>query len=239
MLSADVFSRRPRLWGAMAGLSGRAAAGKHRRSSRQGATADARMEPPPSFADLLACFRSCFTAPTFQTFIALAAGFIAQPGSRTVTGMLVGARWPYLLQPAGLLIRPVRPAHRRHRRPPRPRALVSDQARPLGRRHAGGTPPGAYSPGNTCQLIPPSLPQRKSSQSSMPGPQQQHNRESEIGFPAVQCLAGPLRRKSTQRSCRQGLPDSKNRRAGWKPRTSAPLPFRRRPADGNHNRSTE
>ncbi len=47
---------------------------------------------PRSLADLLACFRPCFTAPTFQTFAALVGGFLAQPGLRTVTGMLTGAR---------------------------------------------------------------------------------------------------------------------------------------------------
>ncbi len=45
-----------------------------------------------SLADLLMVFRPCFTAPTFRTFKALVAGFLAQPGLRTVTGMLVGAR---------------------------------------------------------------------------------------------------------------------------------------------------
>jgi hypothetical protein len=47
---------------------------------------------PCSLADLLAGFRPCFTAPTFRTFTALASGFVAQPGTRTITGMLVGAR---------------------------------------------------------------------------------------------------------------------------------------------------
>ena len=47
---------------------------------------------PRSLADLLACFQGCFTAPTFRTFTALVAGFVAQPGLRTVTGMLAGAR---------------------------------------------------------------------------------------------------------------------------------------------------
>ena len=37
-------------------------------------------------------FGPCFTAPTFRTFGALVAGFLAQPGQRTVTAMLVGAR---------------------------------------------------------------------------------------------------------------------------------------------------
>ena len=47
---------------------------------------------PGSLADLLIVFRPCFTAPTFATFRAMVAGFMAQPGLRTVTGMLVGAR---------------------------------------------------------------------------------------------------------------------------------------------------
>jgi DDE superfamily endonuclease len=47
---------------------------------------------PRSLADLLAAFGPCFTAPTMRTFQALVAGFLAQPGLRTVTGMLVGAR---------------------------------------------------------------------------------------------------------------------------------------------------
>ena len=47
---------------------------------------------PPSFAALLATFRSCFTAPSFRSFTALAAGLLGQPGCCTVTGMLAGAR---------------------------------------------------------------------------------------------------------------------------------------------------
>lgn len=47
---------------------------------------------PRSLADLLTVFRPCFTAPTFATFCAMVGGFLAQPGRRTVTGMLVGAR---------------------------------------------------------------------------------------------------------------------------------------------------
>jgi DDE superfamily endonuclease len=46
---------------------------------------------PQSLATLLAAFTPCFTAPTMRTFQALVAGFLAQPGPRTVTGMLVGA----------------------------------------------------------------------------------------------------------------------------------------------------
>jgi len=52
---------------------------------------------PRSLADLLACFRPCFTAPTFRVFQAMMCGLVAQPGLRTVTGMLAGAglagRW--------------------------------------------------------------------------------------------------------------------------------------------------
>ena len=47
---------------------------------------------PRSLADLLVRFTPCFTAPTFATFQAMVAGFLTQPGQRTVTGMLVGAR---------------------------------------------------------------------------------------------------------------------------------------------------
>ena len=43
---------------------------------------------PPSLAGLLWAFRWCFTGPSFATFAALVAGMIAQPGRRTVTGML-------------------------------------------------------------------------------------------------------------------------------------------------------
>jgi DDE superfamily endonuclease len=47
---------------------------------------------PRSLADLLAAFRSCFTAPTFRVFQAMVTGLVAQPRLRTVTGMLAGAR---------------------------------------------------------------------------------------------------------------------------------------------------
>jgi hypothetical protein len=47
---------------------------------------------PRSLADLLIAFGPCFTQPTFRTFQALVAGFLTQPGQRTVTGMLIGAR---------------------------------------------------------------------------------------------------------------------------------------------------
>jgi hypothetical protein len=47
---------------------------------------------PRSLAELLMVFRPCFTAPTFKTFAWLVVGLVAQPGTRTVTGMLAGAR---------------------------------------------------------------------------------------------------------------------------------------------------
>jgi DDE superfamily endonuclease len=46
---------------------------------------------PRSLAGLLAEFRPCFTASTFQTFIGLVVGLIAQTRRRTVCGMLTGA----------------------------------------------------------------------------------------------------------------------------------------------------
>src|SRR6266545_461963 len=46
---------------------------------------------PDTLATLLAAFAPCFTARTLPTFQALVAGFLAQPGLRTVTGMLTGA----------------------------------------------------------------------------------------------------------------------------------------------------
>jgi hypothetical protein len=46
---------------------------------------------PAALAGLLTAFQCCFTAPTFATFVALLTGLIAQPGRRTVCGMLVGA----------------------------------------------------------------------------------------------------------------------------------------------------
>ncbi|WP_204019197.1 IS701 family transposase, partial [Sphaerimonospora thailandensis] len=54
---------------------------------------------PPSLAGLFERFRPCFTAPTFETFCMLMAGFIACAGTRTVCGMLSGAGlarvWPH------------------------------------------------------------------------------------------------------------------------------------------------
>src|SRR6266516_4381855 len=46
---------------------------------------------PPSVMALLASFQPLFTAPSFRTFCALAGGFLAQTGRRTVCGMLTGA----------------------------------------------------------------------------------------------------------------------------------------------------
>src|SRR3954451_23428991 len=46
---------------------------------------------PRSLAGLLAEFRPCFTAPTFQTFIGLVVGLIGQTRRRTVCGMFTGA----------------------------------------------------------------------------------------------------------------------------------------------------
>jgi SRSO17 transposase len=40
---------------------------------------------------VLATFRPCFTAPTFEVFTTLVTGLLAQPVSRTVCGMLTGA----------------------------------------------------------------------------------------------------------------------------------------------------
>ena len=54
---------------------------------------------PASLQVLLAVFQPCFTVPTFRTFCALACGFWAQTGRRTVCGMLTGAGlsrgWPH------------------------------------------------------------------------------------------------------------------------------------------------
>ena len=46
---------------------------------------------PRSLAGLLAVFRPCFTAPTFQTFLGLVVGLIGQTRRRTVCGMVTGA----------------------------------------------------------------------------------------------------------------------------------------------------
>lgn len=46
---------------------------------------------PGSWLRLLSSFRSCFTAPTFCTFVTLVSGLVARPQQRTVTGMLIAA----------------------------------------------------------------------------------------------------------------------------------------------------
>src|SRR3954470_3613661 len=46
---------------------------------------------PRSLIRVLEPFRPCFTTPTFDTFVVLLAGMIAQPARRTVCGMLTGA----------------------------------------------------------------------------------------------------------------------------------------------------
>jgi len=54
---------------------------------------------PASLTALLAVFAPLFTAPSFRTFAALACGFLAQSGKRTVCGMQTGAAlsrlWPH------------------------------------------------------------------------------------------------------------------------------------------------
>jgi hypothetical protein len=52
---------------------------------------DATLPVPASLMTLLAVFSPLFTAPSFRTFTALACGFLAQSGKRTVCGMLTGA----------------------------------------------------------------------------------------------------------------------------------------------------
>src|SRR6266511_1475805 len=49
------------------------------------------MPLPQTLMSVLAVFAPCFTVRTFATFQALVVGFLAQPGARTVTGMLTGA----------------------------------------------------------------------------------------------------------------------------------------------------
>src|SRR5271169_7241104 len=60
---------------------------------------DAVLPVPASLMTLLAAFSPLFTAPSFRTFTALACGFLAQSGKRTVCGMLTGAGlsrlWPH------------------------------------------------------------------------------------------------------------------------------------------------
>jgi DDE superfamily endonuclease len=52
---------------------------------------DATLPVPASLMTLLAGLAPLFTAPSFRTFCGLACGFLAQPGKRTVCGMLAGA----------------------------------------------------------------------------------------------------------------------------------------------------
>jgi DDE superfamily endonuclease len=60
---------------------------------------DATLPVPASLMTLLVSFTPLFTAPSFRTFTMLACGFLAQPGKRTVCGMLSGAglarTWPH------------------------------------------------------------------------------------------------------------------------------------------------
>jgi hypothetical protein len=60
---------------------------------------DAAAPVPASLMTLLTVFAPLFAAPSFRTFKALACGFLAQPGKRTVCGMLTGAGlsrlWPH------------------------------------------------------------------------------------------------------------------------------------------------
>jgi len=46
---------------------------------------------PATLSRVLDPLRSCFTAPSFETFTALVAGLVAQPVGRTVCGILTGA----------------------------------------------------------------------------------------------------------------------------------------------------
>lgn len=60
---------------------------------------DAVLPVPASLMTLLSVLSPLFTAPSFRTFTMLACGFLAQPGKRTVCGMLSGAGlsrlWPH------------------------------------------------------------------------------------------------------------------------------------------------
>ena len=61
--------------------------------------ADAALPVPASLTTLLSACAPLFTAPSFRTLTALACGFLAQSGKRTVCGMLTGAGlsrlWPH------------------------------------------------------------------------------------------------------------------------------------------------
>src|SRR6266699_6107824 len=60
---------------------------------------DGALPVPASLMTVLVVFAPLFTAPSFRTFVMLACGFLAQPGKRTVCGMLTGAGlsriWPH------------------------------------------------------------------------------------------------------------------------------------------------
>src|ERR1700730_8608331 len=92
---------------------------------------DPALPLPASPTELLACFRPLFTAPPFRTFCALASGFLAHTGRRTVCGMLTGA---------GLSrVRGHDRAHPLRRRGGRhPRRGLRRRHRPARRRHAVG-----------------------------------------------------------------------------------------------------
>ena len=83
---------------------------------------DAVLPVPASLMTLLAVFSPLFTTPSFRTFTALACGFLAQSGKRTVCGMLTGAALSRLWShdrahgPRGVLVRGRQPApvHRGH-----------------------------------------------------------------------------------------------------------------------------
>jgi hypothetical protein len=51
----------------------------------------ANVSVPDSLSPLLHRFRSCFTAPGYEVFVAMFTGFILRPVQRTVCGMLTGA----------------------------------------------------------------------------------------------------------------------------------------------------
>ena len=87
---------------------------------------DAVLPVPASLMTLLAVFSPLFTTPSFRTFTALACGFLAQSGKRTVCGMLTGAALSRLWShdrahgPRGVLVRGRQPApvHRGQQRGP-------------------------------------------------------------------------------------------------------------------------
>src|SRR5487761_2777955 len=60
--------------------------------ARRSSISDPSAVVPPSFAELLGEFRSCFSAWTFPVFSALACGLLCQRARRTVCAMLVGAQ---------------------------------------------------------------------------------------------------------------------------------------------------